>query len=248
MNKKTIIILLTVSVLIVIYFAYNLNRPVFVLKGLSDTEPNLVIFSWMETENNSIYESRINGQEIEINNIGKEEYNEIKEYFEKSGFSSKESNQSLGTKVRLSGYQKGNLVCSVVQASSFDGQCFSSILAEVPDQRDIKVKCGLLGPEKNKAGEILPEQVLEVEGEFTISLPVNFSNGYRWQPYFDSEILEVYDAKYQPALPNLAGAGGDLTFYIKPLKSAETEITFSYMKPYDERPPVKKAGYKIIVK
>ena len=256
MKNISIVIVFLAGVLIVTYLSYG-NR---VDSLLSDLDENMefsfssqkdVKFNWMIREGNDLKEVDVIGSKISIGNILLSDYNEIKSYFTSLGFVADDNNQSLGTTVGLFGYQKNNIVCSLVENSVNAYQCLTSVVNKEEIYRDLDVKCGVL---VNKAarlvGKVLEPKNMEVrEGEvFSISLSANLSTGYRWQPFFDPAVIEVFDIEYIESATKLPGAFGNLVFHLRALKKNETEIVFSYMKPYNERAPIRRISYMITIR
>lgn len=92
------------------------------------------------------------------------------------------------------------------------------------------------------------EQTLEVknEEEFVITLEANPTTGYDWEAAFDENYLELLEKKYLPPETTLVGAGGQDKFRFKALESGETEIVFSYERPW-EKESIKQQIYKISI-
>ena len=84
--------------------------------------------------------------------------------------------------------------------------------------------------------------------KFSVVLEANLTTGYLWEVNFDSIYIQLINRKYTPYFPEKIGAGGEETFNFLALKSGETKITFSYLRPWEkEKPPLKKKIYKIII-
>ncbi len=83
---------------------------------------------------------------------------------------------------------------------------------------------------------------------FSISLESNPTTGYSWQPQFDSNYVQLVNSDYTPSQPHLIGGGGKETFEFLALQSGQTEITFSYMRPWESKPPLETRVFKIIIK
>ena len=74
--------------------------------------------------------------------------------------------------------------------------------------------------------------------EFVIALGSNPTTGYRWQASFDETMLKLVESRYQPgerAEQGVVGAGGIEYFRFKALKTAKTEITMVYKRPWEEQ-------------
>jgi predicted secreted protein len=83
----------------------------------------------------------------------------------------------------------------------------------------------------------------EVNQQFVIALGSNpGSTGYSWQASYDETLLELVggDSEYKPgkeAEQGLVGAGGVEYFRFKALKTARTEVTLVYKRPWEEPTP-----------
>jgi inhibitor of cysteine peptidase len=74
----------------------------------------------------------------------------------------------------------------------------------------------------------------KINEEFFIMLAANPTTGYEWQVDTDPEYVELKKREYSPSQPELLGSGGQETFAFLALKSGETEIVFSYLRPWEE--------------
>lgn len=81
---------------------------------------------------------------------------------------------------------------------------------------------------------------------FSLVLEANPTTGYQWELDFDSSFIQLVERNYAPPSQSLVGAGGEETFNFLALKSGETEIIFSYLRPW-EKEEVEKLVYKIII-
>lgn len=93
------------------------------------------------------------------------------------------------------------------------------------------------------------EGVLETKNgdNFSIVLEANPTTGYQWEIDFDSSYIQLVGREYTVSSPELLGSGGKETFNFLSVKSGETGITFSYLRPWEEgQPPITKI-YKIII-
>ena len=81
----------------------------------------------------------------------------------------------------------------------------------------------------------------EVNQEFVIALGSNPSTGYSWQASYDETMLELVGGQsiYKPGeeTEGMVGAGGVEYFRFKALKTARTEITLVYKRPWEEPTP-----------
>lgn len=82
---------------------------------------------------------------------------------------------------------------------------------------------------------------------FTIALESNPTTGYRWEVDFNSQYLQLMGEEYKTHIQEqVVGAGGKEIFTFQALKAGETEITFSYLRPW-EKEVIKKEVFKIII-
>jgi len=86
--------------------------------------------------------------------------------------------------------------------------------------------------------------------DFFVVLDSNPTTGYGWQLDFDSSFIQLVDRKYvsrsQEALP-VPGAGGDEAFNFLALKSGKTEITFSYLREWEDKAPINTKVFEITI-
>jgi len=83
---------------------------------------------------------------------------------------------------------------------------------------------------------------------FSIDLRSNPTTGYTWEVKFDPTYVQMIDRTYKPDTsdPRWVGGGGTDTFVFRGIKSGETEIEFSYLRPWDRlTPPVVIKVFKI---
>lgn len=85
------------------------------------------------------------------------------------------------------------------------------------------------------AEEMEPMLDIKDGSEFFIVLKSNPTTGFQWDFDSDSDFLELVEQKYVPDStdPMLVGGGGKDYFKFKALKSGITEITFSYLRPWE---------------
>jgi len=97
--------------------------------------------------------------------------------------------------------------------------------------------------------EASQEEIKTKNGEnFSIVLEANPTTGYEWQVDFDSVYLELVEKNYIPDSLELIGSGGEETFEFLAKKSGTTEITFSYLRPWESVQPIEKRVCDIIIK
>lgn len=202
-----------------------------------------VEFSWMIEQDKEIKEIVVKGQQIDAKNILNTDSTKIRDYFNGNDFEQDGYNLASGTVAGLTGYEKGNIVCVVVaKVCTEETSCF--------DKSDVSIKCGYLDDslEPISSGNI-SEQDLAIENgkDFSISLDANLTTGYQWQVDFDYVFVEFLDVKYTPPSTELVGAGGVEKFDFKAIKSGEASIIFSYLRPWEEKAPIKKIIYNLII-
>ena len=112
-------------------------------------------------------------------------------------------------------------------------------------------------PEKAEVTEEAPEVITEEEQEvnvkkgdnFVIELEANPTTGYQWEVQLDSNYLQLDKREYVPDAPEdeaLVGSGGYELFHFSVLKSGETEIIFTHLRPWEEGvEPIKTLKYKV---
>jgi len=84
-----------------------------------------------------------------------------------------------------------------------------------------------------------PSQIIDtgVNKEFVIALGSNISTGYSWQAAYDEKALTLVEQKYKDqdnTGKQIVGAAGTEYFKFKSLSKGETEITFTYRRPWEE--------------
>ncbi|MCG2685983.1 protease inhibitor I42 family protein [Candidatus Parcubacteria bacterium] len=90
-------------------------------------------------------------------------------------------------------------------------------------------------PPESEVDEVTQPLNSAVGEEFTIRLEANATTGYSWEVTYDEEYLELTDQDYETeASPEIVGAGGRAVFTFQALTVGETEITFSYSRPWEE--------------
>ncbi|MFC1787103.1 protease inhibitor I42 family protein [Halobacteriota archaeon] len=82
---------------------------------------------------------------------------------------------------------------------------------------------------------------------FSVVLPSNPTTGYSWGVDFDFNYVQLTDSGYVTSNPVLVGSSGNETFEFLAVKSGTTEITFSYMRPWESKPPLDIRVFKIII-
>lgn len=100
--------------------------------------------------------------------------------------------------------------------------------------------------------ESLNEGKIEVAvgEEFSRTLESNPTTGYVWKPSFNEQLLELKSNEFFPKdNGNLVGSGGIETFIFEALKPGNTEIVFSYVRPWEgESSDTSKRVYRVIIR
>ncbi len=110
--------------------------------------------------------------------------------------------------------------------------------------------------QKEENGQITENVIqTEINGVFSIELESNPTTGYGWQAEFSKESLELVQNIYLPSEPEtdgktgnepLVGSTGKEIFEFKALQSGKTEITFSYLRPWEQGvEPIKQEIYEV---
>lgn len=104
------------------------------------------------------------------------------------------------------------------------------------------------GEGETKEGEA--QKIRTKNGDyFFVVLEANPTTGYQWEVDFNPDYIQLADREYVPSSPELVGSGGEEFFSFLALKSGETEITFSYLRPWEkETPPIDEKVYEIIIR
>jgi predicted secreted protein len=84
---------------------------------------------------------------------------------------------------------------------------------------------------------------------FKISLISNPTTGYQWNADFDENLIELVNTSYKADEPQLMGSGGAEIFEFKVLVSnADTNIRFTYSRPWESVPPIDEKSFEIKIK
>ena len=84
---------------------------------------------------------------------------------------------------------------------------------------------------------------------FKISLKSNPSTGFQWTANYDLTIFELVNTSYKADEPQLMGSGGTDTFEFKVIGSnTNTNIKFSYARPWESVPPIDEKSFEINIK
>jgi inhibitor of cysteine peptidase len=84
-----------------------------------------------------------------------------------------------------------------------------------------------------------PSQAINarVNQEFVIALGSNISTGYSWQAIYDETALTLVEKTYKEqdnTGKQIVGAAGTEYFKFKSLSKGETEVNFTYRRPWEE--------------
>jgi len=84
-----------------------------------------------------------------------------------------------------------------------------------------------------------PSQIINtgVNEEFTIALGSNIGTGYSWQAAYDEKALTLVEKTYKEqdnTGKQIVGAGGTEYFTFKALSKGETQVTFTYHRPWEQ--------------
>ena len=162
--------------------------------------------------------------------------------------------------INISQETKNHLRGSVVFGSGGPGEGGIFLAAKVNNQWQLvfdgngAISCEQLSrydfPEEMKFDCISTQSIeTKINSEFRIVLEANPTTGYQWKIDFDSQLINLVDQDYQPNSPELVGSGGLETFNFKAIETGETEIIFSYLRPWEkDKTPLEERAYQIIIK
>ena len=84
---------------------------------------------------------------------------------------------------------------------------------------------------------------------FKITLKSNPTTGYQWNADFDETIIQLVDSSYKADEPQLMGSGGIEIFEFKVIGSnTDTNIKFSYARPWESVLPIDEKSFEIKIK
>jgi len=213
------------------------------ITGLGFSNEQEMEFSWMVEQDGEIKEFSVNGRQVEAKRVLDVDSIKIEDYFKNNEFELDVYNDATGTVIGLSGYKKGNNVCIVVaEVCTEETSCF--------DKSDITIKCGYLdeSSEPISFGDISEQELTVKEGEnFSIFLDANLTTGYQWQMDLDRVFIQFLDVSYTPPSTELVGASGVEKFDFKAVSKGMVNIIFSYLRPWEEKAPIKKIIYNLII-
>lgn len=210
-------------------------------------------FTWYQKIADETTSSTLQGKTTRGKEFNSEQKKAINSFFTSKEFISDTDNTNDGTISGQIGLKKDNTVCIVnSKISGFNENNGSDIPENYKE--DLEINCGKLDNTKKIKDPLLQEnENLEVtkDNTFSITLEANATTGYTWEVEGESEYLKLLDKKYTAttSTEGLLGAGDTETFSFKALKLGKIEITFSYVRPWEEaEEPVKKKIYEITIK
>jgi inhibitor of cysteine peptidase len=99
-----------------------------------------------------------------------------------------------------------------------------------------------------------PEQTTQTENvivdktkNFSIVLDSNPTTGYSWEAKFDESYIKLVSSNYvpNPQITGIVGSGGTQNFEFSALQSGETQITFTYARPWEKDNPSETKNYNV---
>lgn len=222
------------------------------------SDAQAVEFEWNQEEEEEIKGRIVNGKGIGVTAVSSEEQEKVTSFFIAQGFAIDLYNVADATVAGAVGYKSDQVVCSVVAGATGFKEAVGQWIPPEPDKIDIDVRCA-------KAEELVSQEPAQPEtpeaeaieakkgGEFSVILGANPTTGFQWQEEFNVEYLELVEKTYNPVSPPpgeepLVGAGGNQIFNFLALKPGETEITFSYLREWEEdTPPIEQKVYQVTI-
>jgi len=176
----------TLSDLIIRLKAYNKEK-----SGISFLSGTTTL-SWRDKDN--IIE--IKGESLSVEKIGKEENDNVTNFFKSNNFEVDQYNISDGTVVGLIGYKKGNLVCTVISGASGYKKATGQWIPLEKDGSDVDIKCGIL----TSIIPPLPTEVVEIYMKHTLGSIPNSNIDYdKAKKYLSSELKKKFtDSMFVP--------------------------------------------------
>jgi inhibitor of cysteine peptidase len=76
---------------------------------------------------------------------------------------------------------------------------------------------------------------IKLNQEFTIALGSNITTGYSWQPEYDLNILTLVGNEYKEGdtTGKIVGAPGTEYFHFKATRTGNSQISFTYYRPWE---------------
>ena len=81
---------------------------------------------------------------------------------------------------------------------------------------------------------------------YTVSLPSNPTTGYSWEVKIESELISLVSQEYQGHGAEMVGAGGVEIFTLLAQESGQIQITFSYLRSWEDG-PIKQKTYNLTI-
>jgi len=262
MSKQSIILAIIIVIIVVLVSGYiiyqRLDKEEIVQEdeissifsslkkytGIGFLDAEDMELSWMIEKEGKIKEMITNSKKIEAERVT--DLNIIENYFKDNGFEEDIYNIVSGAVFDLIGYKKDNIICIVVEKIQPDS--FSS---EEDVEKNVSIKCGYFDKlsEGLSNGEVVSGENKNVkkDEEFLISLEANLTTGYQWNVDFDNYYIELIDVSYNSGSSELVGSTATEVFKFKALQEGEVDLSFSYLRPWEEKAPIKRASYRIII-
>ena len=92
---------------------------------------------------------------------------------------------------------------------------------------------------------------ISVNQEFIIALGSNITTGYRWQPKYDLNVITLVGYEYNDGdtTGKIVGAPGTEYFHFKAIKAGNSQISFTYYRPWETpKPGDSTAKFNVVVK
>lgn len=119
---------------------------------------------------------------------------------------------------------------------------FNISMLDVDNQDNRQLYDEILASFELASKDTLPAQADKI---FKITLDANPTTGYEWQADYSTNFLELVSQEFQPGQPGLVGAAGQQVFEFKALKTGESQITFSYLRAWEDELPIEKKIYEV---
>ena len=103
-----------------------------------------VEFQWVVKVDPKIQEINIQGERFNVERISDEQYRNIESFLKNRGFEVDVYNMAAGTISGLTGYQKDQLVCVVIEGATGYKEAEGQWVPLEPDKKDVEIRCGKL--------------------------------------------------------------------------------------------------------
>lgn len=93
-----------------------------------------------------------------------------------------------------------------------------------------------IGPDSADVGPPDVISILKLGDTYEVSLDSNPSTGYRWLVEFDEDYLELVDRRFEldsDLNPPPPGTGGKETFVFRTVAKGNTQVEFTYKRPWE---------------